>query len=141
MGLFVCLILPVLLIFFVLWLCKKYNFSIFPKGMKLPPPEKFKMPKIRRREYTWEEDTSSDSESESDSDIDINEELTRSPYGLYHPEKIKGDFFGPPHTSLRNKSRHFRSLKKNDKISFPKRNKNYMKESDYNDIIDGGLYE
>lgn len=131
MGLFVCMVLPVLLIFLVLWLCKKYNFSIFPKGMKLPPPEEFKMPKIRRRKYTWEEDSESESDSEDD--------LTSSPYGLYHPDKISGDFEGAPKERLGNIRKRFNNIQRTSTKNEIKRD--YMRESEYNDMIDGGLYD
>jgi len=42
-----CLILPVLIMMGIIYLCKKYNFSIAPKDFRKPKTRKFKIPVIR----------------------------------------------------------------------------------------------
>jgi hypothetical protein len=70
MSVFICLIIPVVLIILILLTCKWNNFSIIPSNLKLPAPQKFQLPKIRRNlKYQWEiSDENNDSEEE-DSDL------------------------------------------------------------------------
>lgn len=45
----ICLfVLPIIIITVVLWICKKYNFSILPKNMKGKKNRKFKIPNLKR---------------------------------------------------------------------------------------------
>jgi len=47
---------PFASVIFILFLCKWFNFSIIPEGMKLPAPDKFELPRLKRNEvnYKWE---------------------------------------------------------------------------------------
>jgi len=87
-----CLTIPVVLFLTVLFICKKMNFSILPKGLRMPPVKKFKFPNLKRNGYTWEvEESESDEEefdyeeSESDEEeIDYEEsESDEEEYGGY----------------------------------------------------------
>jgi len=50
-------IIAVVLFFCILLACKWLNFSILPKGFKLPSPQKFEFPKLKRKQnYSWKED-------------------------------------------------------------------------------------
>jgi hypothetical protein len=66
---FLIFVIPVVIIVAVLYICKKYNFSILPEELKGKSPIKFKMPKISRKEvknsYKW---SASDGESSEDDD-------------------------------------------------------------------------
>lgn len=53
MNPFLLFLLPAIIMFGVLYLCKKYNFSIVPQEMKIKSPVKFEIPKVRRNEYGW----------------------------------------------------------------------------------------
>lgn len=68
-GLIPCLIIPLVTLLVIFLVCKYYNFSVIPKGLKIPTPKKFRFPKIKRNEYTWEVESSDDETSdESDSE-------------------------------------------------------------------------
>ena len=74
MGILIIIIFPILIIFVVLMTCKFFNFSILPDDLKLPAPQKFVMPKIKRNKYnyTWESYESEDDESyDSDDDFSL----------------------------------------------------------------------
>ncbi len=72
MGVFLCIVIPVIAFIVVMLVCKWSNFSIIPKDLRLKSPKKYKFPKISRGEdYKWEVlDPSSDEES-SDEEDDI----------------------------------------------------------------------
>ena len=71
MGVFLCLVLPVVAFIIIMLVCKWGNFSIIPKDLKMKPPKKYKFPKISRGEdYKWEARYSSDDDSSSDEDED-----------------------------------------------------------------------
>ena len=54
------IVVPVLLLFLILYVCKKYNFSILPNGMKGKKPSIFKFPNIykesKKDDYKWNKD-------------------------------------------------------------------------------------
>ena len=76
MGFMLCLIIPVVVLLAILIACRMLNFSILPEGLKLPPPKRFKFPKLQRNGYTWQawEEDSDDSDDwdsdNSDNDSD-----------------------------------------------------------------------
>ena len=74
MGVFLCLVLPVIVFIVIMLVCKWGNFSIIPKDLKMKSPKKYKFPKITRGEdYKWEAHYSSsendDSSSSEEEDI------------------------------------------------------------------------
>ena len=107
MGLFLILLLPALLIFLILYVCRTYNFSLFPRGMKGRRPKPWKFPKVNKDVYKWEyssdddyplDGSSSDSESSSDDDyVSVKDdpnlqrqiETNGSFYGLITPGGMK----------------------------------------------------
>ena len=62
--LFLLCVLPVVIIVFILWICKKYNFSILPQDLQGKRPIPFKLPKLSRKEqgrmYKWTAEDRSD---------------------------------------------------------------------------------
>lgn len=79
MGILVCIIIPVIILLAVLWLCRKYNFSLVPKYMKLATPEKYVLPRAKKNQYTWDGD-----EEDSEEEEDIEEEP--QPQNYYTPD-------------------------------------------------------
>ncbi len=71
MGVFLCLVLPVIAFIVIMLVCKWGNFSIIPEDLKMKTPKKYKFPKITRGEdYKWEAHYSSEEEtSEEEDDI------------------------------------------------------------------------
>jgi hypothetical protein len=67
-------VLPIIIIFVVLWLCKKYNFSILPSNMKGKKFKKFKIPNLKRvsssRGMQWEVDENDDFYEQEDEFLD-----------------------------------------------------------------------
>ena len=67
-GFLTIIIIPVVIVFIVLYICKSYNFSIFPKGLQGKKPSKFKFPTLKRKIgkncYKWEATQDSSSEEE-----------------------------------------------------------------------------
>lgn len=55
---FLLVLVPVALIIGVLWMCKQFDFSLIPEGMRGRKPSKFKFPKITRKQknrmYKWD---------------------------------------------------------------------------------------
>lgn len=50
MEFLILIVAPVICLSLVLWICKKFNFSIIPEDMKLKSePLKFKTPKLKRQ--------------------------------------------------------------------------------------------
>lgn len=41
-------ILPVIILFSILYLCKYFNFSIIPQDLKLPPVKKYEFPTLKK---------------------------------------------------------------------------------------------
>jgi hypothetical protein len=84
-------VIPVVVIFAALWLCKKYNFSILPDDFKGKKPIKFKMPKLSRTQrgnsYKWEADD--DSTDDDDSSEDEDETLPQKNYRTDRNSKYK----------------------------------------------------
>lgn len=74
MGVFICLLIPTIILVCILLACKWLNFSILPKGLKLPPPQKFTFPKVKRKGYKWEEEEEDDSSSSDEDDYSDDEE-------------------------------------------------------------------
>jgi len=61
MGVFLCLVLPLIAFVAIMLVCKWGNFSIIPEGLKIKPPKKYRFPKISRGEdYKWEAHYSSE---------------------------------------------------------------------------------
>lgn len=52
-GLFVILILPLALIMLVLWLCRKYNFTLLPVDMRGASGSRFELPTTQGNQYQW----------------------------------------------------------------------------------------
>ena len=72
MGVFLCLVLPVIVFIVIMLVCKWGNFSIIPKDLKMKSPKKYKFPKITRGEdYKWEAHYSSSDDSSSSEEDDI----------------------------------------------------------------------
>lgn len=101
MGIFLLLLLPVLVIFFILYMCKIYNFSLFPRGMKGKRPKPWKFPKVQRDAYRWDsyssdEEYSSDSDDSSSSDDDYADYVnTRKPNDTIKRQiETSGSFYG-----------------------------------------------
>lgn len=66
------------------------NFTILPKDLQLPKPEKFKLPKLSRKKqgrlYKWSaepDDSDSDDDSDSESATPANKVVTRRHVGMY----------------------------------------------------------
>lgn len=76
MGFYVILLLSIGLVLLILMLCKWYKFTIIPKGLRLPAPKKFVMPKLKRNSNSkWEvEESSSEEESSEDENLSSEEE-------------------------------------------------------------------
>lgn len=53
-------VVPIIILAIILFICKKYNFSILPEDLKGKTPMKFKIPKLSRKtqskSYKWEVD-------------------------------------------------------------------------------------
>ncbi len=45
-SIYVCILAPILILMFVVWTCKVFNFSFIPDHMQLPPPKKVNMIEI-----------------------------------------------------------------------------------------------
>ena len=66
------IIVPAVIAFAILWLCKYYDVSLIPKSLKREGKRKFKLPKLRRKKvgksdkYNWtvEDDDESDDDQE-----------------------------------------------------------------------------
>lgn len=72
MGLWLIFI-PVLVAFGILWLCKRYNFSILPEDLRSKrKPVPFTIPNLRRKatenphRYKWDVSESSDEDSDEE---------------------------------------------------------------------------
>lgn len=75
MGFYVILLLSIGLVLLILMLCKWYKFTIIPKGMRLPAPKKFVMPKLKRNSNSkWEVESSSEEESSEEDDENLSSE-------------------------------------------------------------------
>ncbi len=99
MGLFVCFLLPVLAVFFVLWLCRKYNFSMIPKYLKIPSPEKFTFPKPPSNQYTWDGDDKPN-DSEDQTPASRTPQRSRQQTRYYTPTIVEDDVTTSQYTSL-----------------------------------------
>jgi hypothetical protein len=63
-----CLLIAIGIVIGVVVVCKWKRISIIPKGLRLPPPQKFRMPRLKRLEggeMLVEQDSESDEESDS----------------------------------------------------------------------------
>ena len=79
-GFFLLFVIPIVLLVGILWVCKKFNFSLMPDGLQGDQPLKFKFPKISRekqgRMYKWDvtdaaiEDLADDDDFAEDDDDD-----------------------------------------------------------------------
>lgn len=92
--LFLILLLPVLIIFFILYVCRHYNFSLFPRGMKGHRPKPWKFPKVQKDAYQWDSfssDSSDSSESESDGS---DGESSSDDDSIERQNEMSGAFYG-----------------------------------------------
>ena len=72
MGFMMCMVIPVVLILCLLFACKWKNFSVIPENLRVPPPNGFKLPNLKRDGYKWQPvyDSSDDDSSDDDSSDD-----------------------------------------------------------------------
>jgi hypothetical protein len=89
--LFLILLLPALIIFFILYVCRHYNFSLFPRGMKGHRPKPWKFPKVQKDAYRWDS-FSSDESSESSSDS--SDESSDDDDSIQRQNEMSGAFYG-----------------------------------------------
>lgn len=92
--LFLILILPALIIFLILFACKHYNFSLFPRGMKGRKPKPWKFPKVKRDSYRWDSYSSSSDDETSDGETSSGEESSSSDDNIRRQIKTAGSFYG-----------------------------------------------
>jgi hypothetical protein len=74
MSAFLFIVVPVVTFVVILLACKWGNFSLIPKGMKLPTPSKYKLPKVSRNsQWQWEIESESEESNSSDEESDAEE--------------------------------------------------------------------
>lgn len=87
-GFLFTFVMPVILFVIILWLCKRYNFSILPSDLKGKAPPKFKLPKVSRKQvgnrYMWFEDDQEHKAKKSESFRVKTEELKKWVSGEKH---------------------------------------------------------
>lgn len=83
-GFFILFVVPIILLVGILWVCKRYNFSLIPVDLQGKTPQPFKFPKLSRekqgRMYKWNVDYEDD---EDLSGYPIRRSSTFDPANLY----------------------------------------------------------